>query len=112
LAYFVVATAGGLPPPDRVRAVESGPDFVETGTGYSSLMNDAGFVGVTTVDVTADYATTLSQSITARDAERSPLERLIGADRFAEGQASRRQELEAVYAGILRRFLITATTAR
>lgn len=112
LACFVVAVADGLCAADRVRAIEAGPESVEAGPGYPSLMEDAGFVDVKIVDVTADYATTLSQSITARDVERPDLEELLGPDRFAEGQASRRRELEAVNAGLLRRYLITGASAR
>ena len=51
---------------------------------------------------------TLSNSIRVRDAEAAELGVLLGGDVFAEGQASRRQELDAVEDGLLRRFLISA----
>ncbi|MCH8991958.1 MAG: hypothetical protein IIA44_09460, partial [Acidobacteria bacterium] len=44
----------------------------------------------------------------ARDAESAELEDLLGADEFAEGQSSRRQELAAVRDGLLVRYLISA----
>ena len=60
------------------------------------------------VEVTDEYVTTLSNSIRARDAESAELEDLLGADEFAEGQSSRRQELAAVHDGLLVRYLISA----
>jgi hypothetical protein len=108
LAFFVVAVADGLSVPDVARAIAAGPPHVDAGLGYGALMGEAGFLDSEIIDLTDEYAVTLSSSIQARDRERPRLERLLGPDRFAEGQSSRHQELDAVHAGLLRRHLITA----
>jgi hypothetical protein len=108
LVFFVVAVAAGLAPRDTARAIGAGPEYVDAGPGYPSLMEAAGFVNVEVIDVTDDYAVTLSDSIQARNAERPQLEDLIGVDKFIEGQSSRRRELAAVHEGLLRRHLVVA----
>lgn len=108
--FFVVAVADGLSARDTAEAVAAGPPCVNAEPGYLSLVEGAGFDLPEIVDVTDDYAATLSASIQARDEELPSLEKLIGTDRFAEGQSSRREELAAVHNGLLRRYLIA--TAR
>jgi len=83
--------------------------YVDAGPGYPSLLEAAGFVNAKVVDVTADYAVTLSDSIRARNNDRRQLEQLLSVDEYAEGQSSRRQELAAIQNGLLRRYLISAS---
>jgi hypothetical protein len=109
---FVVVIAGGLSPADRARAIESGPPFVEAESSYPSLMETTGFADIDIMDLTADYAATLSKSIETRETERGRLEELLGAETFAEGQADRRRELEAISQGLLQRHLITGLRRR
>lgn len=108
LAFFVVTIADGLSRHGVERAIEAGPEYVEAGPGYRALVEEAGFAAVEIVDVSDEYAATLSDSIRARDAEAAELKELVGADVFAEGQASRREELAAVHNRLLRRHLISA----
>lgn len=108
LVFFVVAVADGLRPRDLERAIAAGPPFVEAGPGHSALIEEAGFGRAEIVDVTDEYVVTLSDSIRVRDAEAADLKGLLGADVFAEGQASRRRELDAVANGLLKRYLISA----
>ena len=110
LAFFVVAPAAGLSPCEIERAVEAGPAHVEAGPGYAVLLRQAGFADVEIVDVTDEYALTLSASIRAREVEVTQLGDLIGMDVFAEGQAGRRRELAAIHDGLLQRHLVS--TAR
>jgi len=109
LVFFVVAVAAGLSARDTARAIEAGPVYVDAGPGYPSLLEAAGFVNAKVVDVTADYAVTLSDSIRARNNDRRQLEQLLSVDEYAEGQSSRRQELAAIQNGLLRRCLISAS---
>ena len=104
LAFFVVTVADGV----SARDIEAGPEYVDAEPGYPLLMTAAGFDNLELVEVTNEYVTTLSNSIRARDAESAELEDLLGADEFAEGQSSRRQELAAVHDGLLVRYLISA----
>ncbi|MCH8128495.1 MAG: hypothetical protein IIC70_01180 [Acidobacteria bacterium] len=104
LSFFVVAAADGV----SARDIAAGPEYVDAEPGYPLLMTAAGFDNVDLAEVTDEYAATLSTSIRARDAESAELEDLLGADEFAEGQSSRRQELAAVRDGLLVRYLISA----
>lgn len=108
LSFFVVAVADGLSAQDTARAIGAGPEFVDAESAYPLLLAAAGFDNVELVEVTDEYAATLSDSIRARDAESAELEDLLGADEFAESQSSRGQELAAVHDGLLRRYLILA----
>lgn len=89
-------------------AMEAGPPHLEAGPGYAALLNQAGFASVEIVDVTDEYASTLSRSIRIRETEATQLEDLVGIDVFTEGQAGRRQELAAVNNGLVERHLISA----
>ncbi len=108
LAFFVVAPAAGLSTRDVERAIEAGPSFVDAGPGYAKLLRQAGFADVEIVDVTDEYALTLSRAVQARETEAAQLESLVGAEVFAEGQASYRKESAAVHDGILQRYLVSA----
>jgi hypothetical protein len=111
-AFFVVVTAAGLSSRDIERAVEAGPAYVEAGPGYPVFLRQAGFADIEIVDVTDEYALTLSESIRVREVEATQLRDLIGMDVFAEGQADRRRELTAINDGLLQRHLISAARRR
>ncbi len=106
--FFVVAPAAGLSSREIELAVEAGPPHVEAGPGYAVLLKQAGFANVEIVDVTDEYALTLSRSIRVRETEATQLEDLVGVDVFTEGQAGRRQQLAAVDNGLLERHLVSA----
>lgn len=108
LVFFVVAAADGLSPRDLQGAIAAGPPHVEAGRGYPVLLEEARFARVEIVDVTNEYAVTLRNSIRARELEATELVDLVGADVYAEGQASRRQEWEAIDNRLLKRYLISA----
>ncbi|MEN8234373.1 MAG: hypothetical protein ABFR89_05565 [Actinomycetota bacterium] len=110
LAFYVVAVSDGLSSGDTARAIEAGPPHVDARASYRELVEAAGFVDVEVVDVTDDYAATMSKAIRMRGEASVELGELIGSDRYVEGQASRRRELDAIRGGLLRRFLIS--TAR
>ncbi len=111
LAFYAVTTADGLTPDEVARALEAGPDHADPGPGYRALMETAGFTNVVIDDVTDEYDVTLSESIRARDEESAALIDLVGADVFAEGRASREQELAAIHDGLLRRYLVSGRRA-
>lgn len=106
--FFVVSPTSGLSARDIEHAAEAGPTHVDAGPGYAELLAEAGFVDVEIVDVNDEYARTLSRSIQVREAEAAHLEDLVGADVFAESQASRRAELATVHSGLLQRSLVSA----
>jgi len=108
LAFYVVAVADGLSARQIERGIESGPPHADAGPGYGILLREAGFSNIEFVDVTDEYADTLTKSILVRESEANHLIDLIGEDMFTESQARRRSELDAVHSGILRRHLVSA----
>ena len=108
LAFFVVALADGLSARQTERGIEAGPPHADAGPGYGLLLREAGFSDIELVDVTDEYADTLTKSILVRESEANQLVDLIGEDMFTESQARRRSELDAVHSGILRRHLVSA----
>jgi len=108
LAVFAVATSQGLTDMEKSRAIDAGPPHVATESSYPELLETSGFVDCEMVDLTDEYAATLSESIEIRDAEKAALVQVIGLSDFTEGQQLRRAELEAVADGLLLRYLVTA----
>lgn len=86
-------------------------DLLAAGADYPDLMTEAGFDDVDVADVTDEYETTLTAWIREWDAERADLERLVGADAFAERRTHRMEDLQAIRAGRRRRFLVTGTSS-
>ena len=109
LSYVVIAIADRLSPDEIATAIEAGPPRVDAGPGYPELMATAGFVDLDVSDVTADYLTTLSAWVREWDAESAALIPIVGAEEFAEQQATRRGAVAAIERGLLRRYLLTGT---
>ena len=109
MCFAVIAHAGGLTDDETTRALGAGTDYADAGPGYPSLMAAAGVGHVEVTDVTDAYLVTLAAWVREWDAEAVELARIVGADEFAEPQAKRRRAIDAVRAGLLRRYLITAT---
>lgn len=107
-SFVAIALADGLSTDDKIRAHEAGPQYVSAGAGYPALLRAAGFEGVDLIDATDEYRQTLSAWIREWDAESSDLERILGADEFAERQARRRLAMEAIRDGLLRRSIVSA----
>lgn len=109
LSFLVIAMADGLAANDTTRAVEAGPDYVATTDGYPSLLDTAGFVDIEIDDVSNEYVDTMTDWIREWDKESDELVDLLGADEFSERQARRRHALGPITAGLLRRYMITAS---
>jgi len=108
ISFLVIAVADRLSAAETLTAIEAGPEQVAAESGYSMLMDAAGFEDVDVIDVTDEYLVTLSAWLRAWEAESTEIQRLIGVDQFAERQTSRRQALEKATDGLLRRYLISA----
>ncbi len=109
LSFVVIAVAEGLSPEDTDRALEAGPEYVAATDTYPSLLHASGFVDVEVEDVSDEYMATMTAWIREWDRESSELAQLLGADEFLERQTRRRHVLGPITAGLLRRYLITAT---
>jgi SAM-dependent methyltransferase len=109
LCFAVIAHADGLIGDEAAEALAAGPDYADSGPGYERLMATAAFQDVDVSDATDAYLVTLEAWVREWDAEATKLARVVGADEFAERQAKRRRAIRAVRAGLLRRYIITAT---
>ncbi len=108
MSFLVIAVAEGLSAEETDRVVEVGPDHIATADSYPSLLRRSGFEGVGLVDVTDEYLATQMAWIREWDAELFDLERLLGADEFADRQSRHRRAWAAARAGSMRRYLISA----
>ena len=108
LSFFVIAVAEGLSAERHELAVAVGPQRIDATPGYSALMQTAGFEDVVHADCTSEYEATLAAWIREYERESEALEKLLGRDEFLERQELRSQTLEAVRAGLVCRFQISA----
>ena len=75
----------------------------------SQLLASAGFVDIDELDVSAEFATTARAWLTEGQAHADQLTSLEPPGAFAERQRERRTQLAAIYDGLLRRGLFSAT---
>ena len=111
LSYYSIAVAPGLDREKTERALAVGPDELDAGPGYLALTEAAGFRHIDVVDVTAEYEATLATLIDEWVKERAALERLVGEREIVERHADRTRTLQAIRAGLIVRYLITAVRA-
>ncbi len=114
MVFSVISVAPGLSRDDYRRAVENGPEFIESETDYPALLGQTGWGIVDCNDFTMDYAASCRRQLRADEARKDQLVKLIGAAEFAERLADWRSKLIALKDGLLRRELFVATpdTAR
>jgi SAM-dependent methyltransferase len=110
LCFAVIAHGNGLTGDEAAEALAAGPDHADAGPGYERLMATAGFQDVDVTDATDAYLVTLTAWVREWDAEATELARVLGADEFAERQAKRRRAIRAARTGLLRRYILTATS--
>jgi cyclopropane fatty-acyl-phospholipid synthase-like methyltransferase len=109
LAFTTIHVTTGLDPGRHRGAVRAGPPHVATRRPYPELVEQAGFVDVSVVDVTDDYARTQRAWFDEYEAHAEQLRRLVSEEEFASGQVERRRTRAAIEDGVLCRSLLTAT---
>ncbi len=107
--FTVISVAPGLSPANYGRAVENGPEFIESEVDYPTLLTQTGWELVEHLDLTKDYAASCRRQLRADEERKNALETLIGASEFAERQVTWRSKLTAISDGLLRRELFVAT---
>ncbi len=112
MVFTVISIAPGLSPEKYRRAVENGPEFIESEADYLTLLGQTGWAVVDRQDITLDYAASCGRQLQADEERRDALEALIGASEFAERQAGWRSKLTAIDDGLLCRELIVTTPDR
>jgi SAM-dependent methyltransferase len=108
MAFSVISVVPGLSPDDYRRAVDNGPEFIDTETHYPTMLGQAGWIVVDRQDITSDYASSIRRQLSADEELGDALKGLIGAAEFAERQAEWRSKLAAIDEGLLRRELFVA----
>ena len=108
MVFSVISVAPGLSRDDYRRAVENGPEFIESETDYPPLLGQTGWTVVDCQDITIDHAASYRRQLHADEERKDALETVIGASEFAERQAGWRSKLTAVEDGLLRRELFVA----
>ncbi len=108
MVFSVISVAPGLSPDDHRRAVEHGPEFIESEADYRTLLRQTGWSILDHDDITMDYAASCRHQLRADEAQKDALVTLIGADEFAERLADWRSKVMALKDGLLRRELFVA----
>jgi phosphoethanolamine N-methyltransferase len=108
MVFTVISVAPGLSRDDHTRAVENGPEFIESEADYETLLGETGWTLVERRNITGDYITSCRRQLRAEEEWKEPLAALIGASELAERQAGWRSKLMALDAELLRRELFVA----
>lgn len=108
LVFLTIEPGADLSPSQRRKAGRAGPPSVLLPTSYSSLLRTAGFIDVEIVDLTADYRLIQQAKINEAERRREDLIALIGREEYEESRRNRRNTIEAIDAGLLRRRLYAA----
>jgi SAM-dependent methyltransferase len=108
MAFSVISIAPGLSHDDYRRAVDNGPEFIESETGYPTMLGQTGWRVLDCQDITGDYASSIRRQLSADEDFGEALNGLIGPAEFAERQAEWRSKLAALGEGLLRRELFVA----
>lgn len=109
LAFYTIFIASGLTEAEyrRVLSLEDPPEVVSR-AGPPELLRSAGFADFEEIDVTDEYVRTARGWYEARERYASELRESEGEAEFADSQASRKQRLELIGGGLLRRSLFVA----
>jgi len=109
MVFTVVALSPGLSAAETVRAIECGPEFVESTVVYTKLLEQTGWKILEYRDLTPECAR-LCQQLSKIDQERKEeLLDAIGQDDFEERQTVWQSRLDAFDEGLLRREFFVVT---
>ncbi len=108
MAFSVIALAPSLSDAERQIAIASGPEFVDVSGDYSTLLGESGWVLLERIDVTLEFACTLSTSIDGMTARTDAITKVVGSDEFSARLQRRRDTLAAVERRLLIREIFVA----
>lgn len=105
MAFTVILTTPGLSGEDLDIAIASGPPFIATDEEYPAMVRYAGWHIDSIDDITPQFAATLSHMLREEEAHAEELVALIGEADYADRLAHRRESIDAISRGLLRREL-------
>ncbi len=111
MVFTVISVTPGLAGGDYRRAVENGPEFIESDIDYPSLLHQTGWTVLDYQDITLDYVASCSRQLRADEERKDALTTLIGATELGERLADWRSKLSVLNEGLLRRELFVASPA-
>ncbi len=103
MAFTVISVAPGLSIEQRRRAVENGPEFIDSDDDYSSMLDQTGWKIINCQDITAAFAASCKRQLEADETQEQELSTFIGKDEFSERVSGWRAELAAIDDCLLRR---------
>ena len=107
MGFHLIHPAPGLSDRERAWVHRIGPPAASLrGLTLREMSERSGFVDHVERDVTAEYLTTLRAKVAAEAQVADDLERLYGPEEYARTMRNRRDSLEAIEAGYLRRSLV------
>jgi hypothetical protein len=105
MAFTVIAVTPGLSGEDHARAVASAPPFAATDIEYPELVRQAGWAIEFIDDITPQYAATLAHLLREEEEHADELRALSGEPDFSERLGRRRNGIDILSRGLLRREL-------
>ncbi len=108
IALLSIHVSPDLSEEDQRRAVELGPTMGASSEPLPDLLKSAGFVEVVEIDRTEAFAQTCETILRIRDELDARLRSEEGDEAFEVELTKKRNMLEGIQAGLLRRSLLTA----
>lgn len=108
MAFSVIALSRNLSEPDRRRAMDSGPPFVECHGDYSALLSESGWEVLEHVDATTGFIRAMRALLDGMRLRTDAFTELLGRDEFTERAERRHAALVATIDGLLKRELFVA----
>ena len=103
MAFSVIDIAPSLSKPRRAKALDAGPEFIDSEQPYVDMLNETDWRVITRKDLTRELEHAYETLITAERGCEAELRRLGGDDYYEEGQASWQKKLAGVREGLIRR---------
>lgn len=111
MVFSVVAIAPDLKGAAYRRAVECGPEFIESEADYPTLLDETGWTLVQTWDVSAEFADSCRRMQEAEAEHAAELRSLLGVTGYAERKDNLGRRHAGASQGLLRREIFVATPA-
>tara|TARA_Y100000588_G_scaffold270929_1_gene286595 strand:- start:3404 stop:4237 length:834 start_codon:yes stop_codon:yes gene_type:complete len=105
MVFSVISVVPDLTPADHQRAVDSGPEFIESTASYPTLLAEAGWTVIEQRDVSAEFTVLTRQRLNAEVQQRSELTAELGVTEAEEHRTRCRARLLALSDGLLKREL-------
>ncbi len=108
MVFSVISITPGLGADDYQQAAASGPPFIEADVEYPEMLRQTGWTLTDHRDLTAEYGKAVSRMLDNLETHAGEVAKLFGDDEASSQRAGKRETLEALDRGMLRRELFGA----